>query len=30
MVYVFMTLASAYFMMDGTILLIAELTRVDA
>jgi ABC-type multidrug transport system fused ATPase/permease subunit len=25
-----MTLASAYFMMDGTILLIAELTRVDA
>jgi hypothetical protein len=30
MVYVFMTLASAYFMMDSSILLIAELTRVDA
>jgi hypothetical protein len=29
-VYVFMTLLSAYFLMDSTILLIAELTRVDA
>lgn len=30
MVYVIFVLTSAFFLMDGTVLLLAELTRVDA
>jgi hypothetical protein len=29
-VYIIMAMASAFYLMDGTILLLAELTRVDA